>query len=70
MGIWERSPAGIKIAMRSTGLLEGLARALPDFSPKDHAGLPYCAHREVVDERLGGPAGLVAAREMLVKRVP
>ena len=32
MGVWERSPAGIEIAMRNKGLLEDFRRALPDFS--------------------------------------
>ena len=32
MGVWERSPAGIKISMRNQGLLEDFRRALPDFS--------------------------------------
>jgi len=34
------------------------ARALPDFSPEDFAGSPYCIHRYVVDQHLGGPDGL------------
>ena len=33
MGVWERSPAGIAIANRNTGLLEDFRRALPDFRP-------------------------------------
>jgi hypothetical protein len=68
MGVWERSPAGIEIAMRNKGLLEDFRRALPDFSAEDNAGSPYCVRRYVVDQRLGGPAGLAAAREMLAKR--
>ncbi len=68
MGVWERSPAGIEVSMRNKGLLEDFRRALPDFSAEDNAGSPYCVRRYVVDERLGGPAGLAAAREMLAKR--
>ena len=68
MGVWERSPAGIEIAMRNKGLLEDFRRALPDFSAADNVGSPYCVRRYVVDERLGGPAGLAAAREMLAQR--
>lgn len=68
MGVWERSPAGIEIAMLNNGLLEDFRRALPDFSPEDNVGSPYCVRRYVVDERLGGPAGLAVAREMLAKR--
>ena len=54
--------------MRNKGLLEDFRRALPDFSAEDNVGSPYCVRRYVVDERLGGPAGLAAAREMLAKR--
>ena len=68
MGVWERSPAGMEIAMRNQGLLEDFCRALPDFSAEDNVGSPYCVRRYVVDERLGGPAGLAAAREMLAQR--
>ena len=35
MGVWERSPAGIAIAMQNKGLLEDFRRALPDFSAED-----------------------------------
>jgi 1,4-alpha-glucan branching enzyme len=68
MGVWERSPAGTEISMRNKGLLEDFRRALPDFSAEDNVGSPYCVRRYVVDEHLGGPAGLAAAREMLAKR--
>jgi len=68
MGVWERSPAGIEISMRNPGLLEDFRRALPDFSAKDNAGSPYCVRRYVVDEHLGGPKGLAAARSMLRER--
>ena len=68
MGVWERSSAGTEISLRNKGLVEDFRRALPDFSPEDNAGSPYCVRRYVVDERLGGPAGLAAAREMLAQR--
>jgi Alpha amylase, catalytic domain len=68
MGVWERSPAGIKIAMRNKGLLEDFRRALPDFSAEDNVGSPYCVRRYFVDQHLGGPKGLAAARSMLRKR--
>jgi hypothetical protein len=42
MGVWERSPAGIEIAMRNQGLLEDFKRALPDFAAADNVGSPYC----------------------------
>ena len=31
MGVWERSPAGIAIALENEDLLESFRRALPDF---------------------------------------
>jgi hypothetical protein len=68
MGVWERSPAGIDISMRNAGLLEDFRRALPDFSPEDNVGSPYCVRRYVVDGHLGGPAGLAEARRQLRER--
>ena len=68
MGVWERSPAGIEISMRKPGNLEDFRRALPDFSAQDNVGSPYCVRRYVVDEHLGGPVGLAAARKALAKR--
>ena len=68
MGVWERSPAGIGISMRNPGLLENFRRALPDFAAQDNVGSPYCVRSYVVDEHLGGPAGLAAARQALARR--
>jgi len=68
MGVWERSPAGIEISMRNPGLLEDFRRALPDFSAEDNVGSPYCVRRYVVDQHLGGPKALAAARKILAQR--
>jgi hypothetical protein len=68
MGVWERSPAGLRIALRNAGLLADFHRALPDFREQDVVGSPYCVRRYVVDERLGGPDGLAAARRALADR--
>lgn len=68
MGVWERSPAGIAVANRNQGLLEDFRRALTDFQPEDNVGSPYCVRRYVVDEHLGGPAGLATARGELARR--
>ncbi|SDZ10400.1 alpha-amylase family glycosyl hydrolase [Nitrosomonas sp. Nm33] len=68
MGVWERSPAGIAISMRNEGLLADFRRALPNFSPEDNVGSPYCVRRYVVDQHLGGPEGLVIARSKLAER--
>jgi hypothetical protein len=68
MGVWERSPAGIAIANHNESLLEDFRRALPDFHPRDIVGSPYCVRRYVVDDHLGGTAGLAIARRELAKR--
>lgn len=68
MGVWERSPGGIAISMKNGGLLADFRRALPDFSPEDNVGSPYCVRRYVVDAQLGGPEGLAAARKQLAAR--
>ena len=68
MGVWERSPAGIEIAMRNRGLLDDFRRALPDFAAPDNVGSPYCVRRYVVDPQLGGAQGLAIARSRLGER--
>jgi len=68
MGVWERSPAGLEIALRNEQLLASFRAALPDVAPADVVGSPYCIRRYVVDARLGGPAGLAAARAELARR--
>ncbi|HEY7102304.1 MAG TPA: alpha-amylase [Mycobacteriales bacterium] len=68
MGVWERSPAGLDIALHDEELTASFARALPDLAPADVVGSPYCIRRYVVDDRLGGPAGLAAARAELARR--
>ena len=42
--------------------------ALPDWQTGDVVGSPYCIRDYVVDEHLGGPAGLAAARRALAAR--
>ena len=68
MGVWERSPASIRIAAADAGLQAEFLRALPDLTPKDIVGSPYSVHRYLVDEQLGGQAGLAAARQQLAER--
>ncbi len=68
MGVWERSPAGIEISMRNQGLIEDFRRALPNFSASDNVGSPYCVRRYAVDQHLGCPKGLAAARKALARR--
>ncbi|MFF9624189.1 alpha-amylase [Streptomyces griseosporeus] len=68
MGVWERSPAGLRIALDDAGLRASFIRALPDAGPGDIAGSPYCVRRYEVDAALGGAAGLAAARTELDRR--
>jgi glycosidase len=68
MGVWERSAKGIAIANTNKGLLEDFRRALPDFTPGDNVGSPYCVRNYSVDPHLGGPKGLASARRELSRR--
>ncbi|POX49881.1 alpha-amylase [Streptomyces sp. Ru71] len=68
MGVWERSPAGLALALRDPGLLASFRAALPDLTEADLAGSPYCVRDYVVDTRLGGPDGLAEARAQLAAR--
>lgn len=68
MGVWERSPAGIAVAMGNQGLIADFCRALPDFTEADNAGSPYCVRNYAVDHHLGGSEGLAAARKELAGR--
>ena len=68
MGVWERSPAGIEIALRNPDVESGNRAALPDLRPEDVIGSPYCVRDYVVDARFGGPDALAAARQQLADR--
>ena len=68
MGVWERSPAGLRIAQTDEALQRSFREALPDLEPGDVVGSPYCVRRYVADGSLGAPAGLAAAREALARR--
>lgn len=68
MGVWERSPSGIRIANQNQTLVNDFRRALPDFQTEDNVGSPYCVRRYIVDQRLGGPKGLAIARRELARR--
>jgi hypothetical protein len=65
MGVWERSPAGLQIALADPSLQAGNRAALADLRPGDVIGSPYCVRDYVVDQRFGGPEALVSARARL-----
>jgi hypothetical protein len=68
MGVWQRSPAGVAIALSNDGLRASFESALPDWQAEDVVGSPYCIRDYVVDDHLGGPDGLARAREALAAR--
>ena len=68
MGVWERSPAGIAIALENENLTASFRDALPDLRAEDIVGSPYCIRSYTVDQHLGGPAGLATARAALAER--
>jgi hypothetical protein len=68
MGVWERSPAGLRVALKDEGVEGSIRDALPDVRAEDIVGSPYCVRRYVADGSLGGPAGLAVASEALAHR--
>ena len=68
MGVWERSPAGRRIAREHPDLQAEYRKALPDLKPDDIVGSPYSIHRYKADPHLGGPEGLRSARAELARR--
>ena len=68
MGVWQRSPAGVAIALSNPGLRASFGMALPDWQTTDVVGSPYCVRGYVVDDHFGGPDGLASAREALAAR--
>jgi hypothetical protein len=68
MGVWQRSPTGLRIAQEDAALDAGNRAALPDLRPEDVIGSPYCVRDYVVDERFGGRGALAIARRELADR--
>jgi hypothetical protein len=68
MGVWERSPAGLRVAAGDEQLQASFAAALPGLTAQDVIGSPYCVRRYVADAAFGGPGGLAAARSALAAR--
>jgi hypothetical protein len=57
----------MRLARSLQPLLEEYRKALPDFTPDDIPGSPYCIRDYRVDEDLGGPEGLYLARTALAR---
>jgi hypothetical protein len=68
MGVWRRSPLGREIALTHSGLVAEYNRVLPGWTAEDVVGSPYCIQAYEPDDRLGGWAGLDAARRELQTR--
>jgi glycosidase len=68
MGVWKRSAIGRMLARTDLALLREYDRALPGWSMDDVAGSPYSIQAYEPDERMGGWAGLDAARAALAAR--
>jgi len=68
MGIWERSPVAVRMALGSPGQMAELLDILPDLVPADVLGSAYSIRRYEVDARLGGREGLARARAALAAR--
>ena len=68
MGVWQRSAAGLQIALGNEQVVAANRAALSDLRPGDVIGSAYCVRDYVVDVRFGGPAALAAARAELADR--
>ncbi|MCC6804076.1 MAG: alpha-amylase, partial [Anaerolineae bacterium] len=65
MGVWQRSPRGRESALKYR---HEYLHALPDLTDDDVIGSAYAVGEYVVDEHIGGRAGLAALRERLRAR--
>ncbi|MCG6535814.1 MAG: alpha-amylase, partial [Syntrophales bacterium LBB04] len=63
MGVWQRSPAGIALMAGNHAIRSQSERTLGDFEPADIIGSPYSIYQYRADDGLGGPQGLLAARQ-------
>ena len=68
MGVWSRSPLVDASSRAPSGMMREYHRVLPGWTPDDVVGSPYCIDGYDPDARMGGWAGLAAAREELSGR--
>ena len=68
MGVWDRSPEGVRLALDSPSHLADFRATLDDFQPADVIGSAYCIRHYEVDAQFGGRDGLLAARQALAAR--
>ena len=67
MGVWQRSPAAIKLVRHNPIAISEFKQQLPDFTLADLAGSPYSVHAYTVDPLLGGRDGLAVERLKLAQ---
>src|SRR5687768_4476385 len=68
MGVWRRSAIGRAIAQTESGLVAEYDRLMPGWTAADIPGSPYSIEAYEPDDRMGGWAGLDAARRELRAR--
>jgi hypothetical protein len=68
MGVWERSPEGVRQSLAPGALRAEYDRALPGWTEADVSGSPYAVRAYTAAARLGGAEGLERAREELSRR--
>ena len=68
MGVWQRSPAGVRLALDTPEQVASFHQVLPDLTDADVIGSAYCIAAYEVDPRFGGRAGLATARAVLAGR--
>jgi hypothetical protein len=68
MGVWQRSPEGVRLALDSPSHVADFRATLDDFVAADVIGSAYCIRGYQVERRIGGRAGLAKARRALAKR--
>lgn len=68
MGVWQRSPAGVQLALETPEQVASFHEVLPDVTDDDVIGSAYCIAGYDADASFGGRAGLAAARAALADR--
>lgn len=68
MGVWERSPASKRIALKHPDLQTEYQKALSDFRDGDVVGSPYSVYYYHVDKNIGGLEGLKEVRKQCAER--
>jgi glycosidase len=68
MGVWKRSALGRQLAMEDESLRAEYDRVLPGWTSDAICGSPYCVASYEPDPRVGGWAGVDAARAELHQR--